>query len=502
MGLGFLAGVDIYDCVIVINTQQALDAFSTLRCTIGGQLSVVAGPLGAGGMLETEVHKRQAPAWNYIKSRGFYAGVEIDGTVVIERTDENERFYNERISVGDILDGKVRHPPYETRALLETIKMAQGDKDVDQRLLPPEPSPSDHDIESKETTLFGIPAKEDPDPFGVLALEREGLEIREAGTKQPVPVEEFEFRPNLTSPIYASLSRASTDSGLPGSRSALSGSRRSSWRTSMFSTKTQVADMSTQTDFGSTPPQSSSPPKAPSPRRSHSPSRFSNGHFSPGDRWSPSLRPAEERDSEELSALPTRPTSLRTTDPNRHHSPNCFSPRSPSRSSVHSRSSSRSTSPMIRPSFDDTTEDVEDAVVVHSVQQAHAPQAFTKAKVVEVRKRSPPKLPPRNPQRASKGPLVMNAEQQPRIEIDSEEEAPNSGPNSERHNRFSSGFEGSGVQTRLVARPARPDLSKERVAKDENDDFHSLPPTPKEDRANNPTNSPARADRKMSEDFS
>lgn len=84
-GLGFLVGVDIYDCVLVLNTVEALEAFSKVRCTLGGEVSVVAGPVGIGGVLETEVHKRQAPVFTYMKSRGFYAGVQIDGTIVIER---------------------------------------------------------------------------------------------------------------------------------------------------------------------------------------------------------------------------------------------------------------------------------------------------------------------------------------------------------------------------------------------------------------------------------
>ena len=91
-GLGFLVGVDIYDCVIVINTEEALQAFTKVRCTLGSEISVSAGPVGAGGVLETELHKRQAPIYTYLKSRGFYAGVQIDGTIVIERSDENERF--------------------------------------------------------------------------------------------------------------------------------------------------------------------------------------------------------------------------------------------------------------------------------------------------------------------------------------------------------------------------------------------------------------------------
>ena len=64
-GLGFLVGVDIYDCVVVINTYKALEAFTKLRCTLGGEISAVAGPVGLGGVLETEVR----PTWKRILLR-------------------------------------------------------------------------------------------------------------------------------------------------------------------------------------------------------------------------------------------------------------------------------------------------------------------------------------------------------------------------------------------------------------------------------------------------
>ena len=150
MGLGFLAGVDIYDCVVVINTYKALEAFTKIRCTLGGEVSAVAGPVGIGGVLETEVHKRQAPVWTYLKSRGLYAGVQVDGTIVIERTDENEIFYGERIPAADILAFKARYPPRaKYNMLIATIKAAQGDE-VDESELPAAGlAPGDFDIESE-----------------------------------------------------------------------------------------------------------------------------------------------------------------------------------------------------------------------------------------------------------------------------------------------------------------------------------------------------------------
>lgn len=146
LSFGFLAGVDIYDTVLVINSYKALEAFTKIRCTLGTEVGVAAGPVGLGGVLDTEVHKRQSPIWSYVKSRGLYAGVALEGNLVIERTDENERFYGERVSAADILNGKLRHPPVEKyQVLLDTLKAAQGDQ-VDDDLLPQGLAPSDMEL--------------------------------------------------------------------------------------------------------------------------------------------------------------------------------------------------------------------------------------------------------------------------------------------------------------------------------------------------------------------
>ncbi|KAL1638685.1 hypothetical protein SLS58_008717 [Diplodia intermedia] len=138
-GVGFLLGVDIYDCVLVINTYEALDALCKLRCTVGGELSAAAGPVGGGGSLvDSDVaHKRYAPVWTYVKSRGFYAGVQMDGTVVVARADENERFYGERVPVARILRGEVANVPEgKVDALWEAVRAAEGaDGGVDTRFM-------------------------------------------------------------------------------------------------------------------------------------------------------------------------------------------------------------------------------------------------------------------------------------------------------------------------------------------------------------------------------
>jgi lipid-binding SYLF domain-containing protein len=147
LGVGFMAGIDIYDCVCVINSRQALDAFSKLRVSLGGEVSVVAGPLGVGGILDSEVTKDRKPVFSYMKSRGLYGGIQLDGTIIIERNDENARFYGERVGVKEILKGNVRSVPPETRMLMEVVKEAEGRTDLDQNVLNQAQGPAPGDLE-------------------------------------------------------------------------------------------------------------------------------------------------------------------------------------------------------------------------------------------------------------------------------------------------------------------------------------------------------------------
>lgn len=245
--LGFSIGVDLYDCVLVINDQDGLNAFLSPRCTLGVDIDVMAGPIVAGDAAEPDGQVAPMPVWSYLKSHGFYAGVPMDGTVVTGRADENERFYGEKISVPDILAGRARRPPREIKTLVETIRAAQGEGDVDERLLPPEAAPGDMRFE-KPGRVFGIPDGDDPDPYGVRALEMEGLDIREAGTKSRASSEQFEYRPSPTSPIYFTFLHRRSTSSLSG-KPRESNSRRSIDRgTQMIESGTQTVDEPSSTN--------------------------------------------------------------------------------------------------------------------------------------------------------------------------------------------------------------------------------------------------------------
>jgi hypothetical protein len=138
--VGFLIGMDVYDTVLILRTQEAVNAFAYAKISIGAELSVAAGPLGSGGALDVGLGDG-SPAWVYTKSKGFYAGIALDGTVVVERKDENERFYGRKIKAGELIKGAVKRPS-STDGLIATIEMAEG-KPAREDMIPTGPSPSE-----------------------------------------------------------------------------------------------------------------------------------------------------------------------------------------------------------------------------------------------------------------------------------------------------------------------------------------------------------------------
>lgn len=106
---GFMFAFDVYDCVCVLRTPQAVAAFAKARLSFGGEIAVTAGPVGTGAYIESVMSRDGlgAPVWSYVKSRGFYVGLQADGTVITERPIANEEFYGQKISAEMILKGQV-----------------------------------------------------------------------------------------------------------------------------------------------------------------------------------------------------------------------------------------------------------------------------------------------------------------------------------------------------------------------------------------------------------
>jgi len=218
--LGFVLGVDIYDCVLLINNFTVLEAFARPKLTLGTDVILSSGPLVSLGLLENDVTWTDLSdtATTYVKARGQFSDVKLDGTVLQERSEENERFYGMTLGVAKILSGDINQSLPQLRPLTEMLKAAEGRVDYDMALietLSHQPAPGDAHIEPSGTPsmspVFGLPSLNDPDPFGVLALEMAGVGIREAGTHLRPESSQFEFHPSPTSPAFPKAKRGSVD---------------------------------------------------------------------------------------------------------------------------------------------------------------------------------------------------------------------------------------------------------------------------------------------------
>jgi lipid-binding SYLF domain-containing protein len=94
--------------VLVLNTPAAVEAFSQEgNVTLGGNLSVTAGPIGRDAEARLEL---QSVMFSYSRSQGLFAGLSVEGTVIGTRKDDNAAYYGKPVQAKDILAGKVAAP--------------------------------------------------------------------------------------------------------------------------------------------------------------------------------------------------------------------------------------------------------------------------------------------------------------------------------------------------------------------------------------------------------
>jgi len=146
VGWGLQIGADLTDFVIVLNSDDAVRAFSLGgNLTIGGNIAASAGPIGTGGSVQASL-AHPAPMFSYSKSKGLFAGLSLEGTVLIERRDANRDFYGSPVPARDILGGSVP-PPEVASKLYEIIEAAEGLDETglpESAYVPGEPGTQDH----------------------------------------------------------------------------------------------------------------------------------------------------------------------------------------------------------------------------------------------------------------------------------------------------------------------------------------------------------------------
>ena len=103
--LGFQAGVQTADVILVLCSRRSVESALAGKFTIGADASVSAGPVGRQTSAATD-YQLTAEIYSYSRSRGLFLGAAIDGSVM-ENNGGGKYYQN-----GD---------PDEAKQLLESI---------------------------------------------------------------------------------------------------------------------------------------------------------------------------------------------------------------------------------------------------------------------------------------------------------------------------------------------------------------------------------------------
>jgi len=118
--IGFQIGGKATDVVFLVMNPEGAKKLVQDSVKLGAEASVAAGPVGrsAEGATDAQLH---AEILSYSRTRGLFAGVSLDGAVMKQDVDDNQKLYGRRVSAQEILiDGSVA-TPRSARALDSTL---------------------------------------------------------------------------------------------------------------------------------------------------------------------------------------------------------------------------------------------------------------------------------------------------------------------------------------------------------------------------------------------
>jgi lipid-binding SYLF domain-containing protein len=104
---GLQAGGQSTDLVLVSVTKDGFQRLLKDKVKLGGDVSVAAGPVGRDSQAST-TELANAGFLTYSRNKGIFAGVDLNGDVVNQNTDDTFTYYGHDVSFERILDGGVR----------------------------------------------------------------------------------------------------------------------------------------------------------------------------------------------------------------------------------------------------------------------------------------------------------------------------------------------------------------------------------------------------------
>jgi lipid-binding SYLF domain-containing protein len=126
--IGWQIGAEAVDMVLLVMNKEGVGELLEDRFTLGGNLSVAAGPVGRSASAATNAQV-SSQILAYSRSKGLFAGATIEGAALHEDKDANKNFYGTALTTRTIVG--------ERTAMTTTPPAAEMWRDTLQRLTMP-----------------------------------------------------------------------------------------------------------------------------------------------------------------------------------------------------------------------------------------------------------------------------------------------------------------------------------------------------------------------------
>lgn len=118
---GLQIGVSSTDLVLVLTSSDAINTLLKGKLKLGADAAVAAGPVGRTGSVGSDI-KFNGPIYSYSRSKGVFAGVSLDGSVISIDDSANHKVYGQGVSGTDILQGKSVRANATVQPFLEAVR--------------------------------------------------------------------------------------------------------------------------------------------------------------------------------------------------------------------------------------------------------------------------------------------------------------------------------------------------------------------------------------------
>ena len=106
---GLQIGGQAVDLVMLIMNQNGMRNLLSSNFKLGANASVAAGPVGRHAAADTD-WKMRAQILSYSRTRGIFAGLELNGAVIKQDKDSTREFYGHMVTPRAALKGDIEAP--------------------------------------------------------------------------------------------------------------------------------------------------------------------------------------------------------------------------------------------------------------------------------------------------------------------------------------------------------------------------------------------------------